>query len=621
MSPFGRLFLQFPPTAIPYLPAWVDVDIVMRDHDLAWSMYPQAWAPVRVAFGVRSAGSDPLAHAKARPDAQLAAMVDALVQAAADVGKNTTHQIDSAAAARLDAALVRRTGSLCPDVNATGSDARAHVRTKRGKHAHCAHASEPLQWAFDESQAELSAAAFVAYTGDARTSTRYPLSSQATRPVAAAGAVLEQTRALVSRPSPNADELLAEHISIRLLPTDGCRATSSQERFCGVTIRVQYLGISTSFARAVPTPQLLGLAGDSWVLHPAETVDLCTIDASVAQDSFVARFARNAQSAVCGSHSTARGPVDAVGIMVYGSEAWHARTSMLRQGDEDVDASVPGSYATLSQRIVGNGFHRRLHIDVVVADSVLPARSSSQHKHAGNSATGVQEARAPTPCDLAILMRLPASMYVDLDEIDGMGLDHKLLTPDAYIEVERPRQISSRYEMLHIMPLNLSVDPAKLAQRGHAGVNVHLEIPIHLRYHGAGCAGAQATDAAALHAGAPHASLLHVLWSSLIAPSSSHAAGTCAAPAVAGCYAGAELPRASLILGCATPAGDGHQPSSSFEGRTWVPLPHFDDMDQCTAYMPVGLMDDRAWIAAATTFLALAGSAAILIATWSSKAT
>jgi hypothetical protein len=248
-------------------------------------------------------------------------------------------------------------------------------------------------------------------------------------------------------------------------------------------------------------------------------------------------------------------------------------------------APAPAALAalTLSRRINGTGLHRELTY-AVRARVRAPAGAPPPCACAGAR----RGAAPPRACRLALVQRLEASTYFDLDELREaqrhaaragrapVGL--RAFAP--HIDVERPTSASTQHVVVLWLPVEFDAGAgaggARAAllpgQPAEVEVTATFAALLHLRYQAVGCdsASAGAADAAAA-AAAPWTAIMAPVWGPLRADGSFYfranasdgdgdGAGAGAGvprPFVDGCYALAHLPQPTVHLACDDDGGGG----------------------------------------------------------------
>lgn len=261
----------------------------------------------------------------------------------------------------------------------------------------------------------------------------------------------------------------------------------------------------------------------------------------------------------------------------------YAEVAVRSAKDSESPVVIPLATATLSRQIDGTGLHRDLEY-TIMAHVHAPFGVTGAGVGAGGSCALVPR------CRLALVQRLEASTYIDLDEVreavrrvarHGRTLGLRAFAP--HIDVERPTSVSTQNVVVLWLPLDegfesitsakaspfwararLSDSVDSLGGQVEGGNDTVVEIDasfsalVHFRYQTAGCDSASAgvADVAAA-AAAPWTAIMSNIWGPLRAdgsfyfdPADKIAVGTAGRPFVAGCYALAHLPQPTLHVSC-----------------------------------------------------------------------
>ena len=301
----------------------------------------------------------------------------------------------------------------------------------------------------------------------------------------------------------------------------------------------------------------------------------------------------------------------------------------------------------------GSGLHRELSVtvDVLVPPPPLP-RGGGAPLAAGSSAAST----APLRCELALVHRLEATQYVDLDEArDAERAGGPALRAfTKFIDVERPASASTQHVIVLAGAVHEETPAPGLLLPSQRGVNVSLEPGggggvhvtgvlrqlLHLRYQNAGCGddegegGGGSTDDGTFAWQAAPGDLRFLVQQQLEQHQGGAAAPFPGTPYVSGCYARAHLQLPTVHLRCTGATGGGpalQALSDALRGgrdgggevAAWAALPVLNSarpgtagyISACTpplAPVPVGRRGDALLVRALTMAATLGGALLLL---------
>lgn len=250
-------------------------------------------------------------------------------------------------------------------------------------------------------------------------------------------------------------------------------------------------------------------------------------------------------------------------------------------GDSAAPMPAAATALTLVRQVRGTGLHRDLTF-AVHARVRVPGGTAACGNRTGGSGSDAAHLSPVPHCRLALVQRLEASTYWDLDELREAQRQEERFGRAAFglhafaphIDVEKPTSASTQHIVILTMPVEVvgggeaaASAPARALLAGgkraasdgsrEVDITANISTLLHLRYQAVGCdsASAGARDAAAA-AAAPWTAIMAGVWGPLRADGSVALPATGAAgapvghPFVEGCYALAHLPQPTVHLAC-----------------------------------------------------------------------